>query len=57
MELYNFIHDIKKKGFDVIYFDTDSVITTCNIKKHADLLKKYQWDGCGNDLGCVKNEC
>ena len=32
MELYNLIVDLKAKNHQVIYYDTDSVITSCNLK-------------------------
>lgn len=39
------------------YSDTDSIITNCNIREHQDLMHKYMWDGCGKELGALKNEC
>lgn len=40
-----------------MYTDTDSIITDCNIRQHDDLMKRFMWDGCGNELGALKNEC
>lgn len=41
MELYSLMHDIAQKGETIYYTDTDSIITSCNIKKHPDLMKRY----------------
>jgi DNA polymerase elongation subunit (family B) len=56
MLLYSAMTDIMAKGERILYFDTDSMITTCNLKQHDDLMAKYMWDGCGNELGALKNE-
>lgn len=39
------------------YSDTDSIITDCCIKNYPDLMENYMWDGCGKELGSLKNEC
>ena len=36
--------------------DTDSVITDCDLSEYPDLMSAYMWDGCGDDLGSLKNE-
>jgi hypothetical protein len=57
MRLWRLIDDIRRKGYEVYYCDTDSVITNCNIKEHYDLVRNYQWDKTGEALGSLKNEC
>lgn len=57
MELYAAMHAIQAKGYRVLYSDTDSIITDCNLSKHADLMSRFMWDGCGDALGALKNEC
>lgn len=48
--------DFGKYG-DVIYCDTDSIMTTTNMSKYPELMKKYQHDGTGEALGLMKDEC
>lgn len=57
MKTYGLINDIENLGHKVYYCDTDSIITDFNLKSNETLAKKYQWDGCGNELGSLKNEC
>ena len=57
MELYSVMHAIQKKGFKILYSDTDSIITNCNMRKFPDLMERFMWDGCGDALGALKNEC
>jgi len=57
LELYAVMSAIQNKGFPILYSDTDSIITTCNLRQHPDLMKRFMWDGCGNALGALKNEC
>lgn len=38
MWLYDVMSDIQTKGEKIVYSDTDSIITTCNIKQHSDLM-------------------
>ena len=56
IRLTNLIHDIEDKNYKVYMNDTDSIITDCNISKYDDLMKNYMWDGCGDELGSLKNE-
>jgi hypothetical protein len=56
LKIWSLINDIDKKGDIVLYMDTDSVFTTCKIEDHSDLMEKYMWDGCGDELGSLKNE-
>jgi DNA polymerase elongation subunit (family B) len=57
MELYSVMKSIQDKGLKIMYSDTDSIITDCNIRKFPDLMQRFMWDGCGNELGALKNEC
>jgi DNA polymerase elongation subunit (family B) len=57
MELYEVMNAIIGKGYKIMYSDTDSIITDCNIRKFDDLMKRFMWDGCGAELGALKNEC
>ena len=36
--------------------DTDSVVCNLDLNDYPDIKKRYQWDSCGDELGCVKNE-
>ena len=36
--------------------DTDLVITALNISEYPHLMSEYMWDGCGDELGSLKNE-
>ena len=56
MRLWKLTVDIIDKGGDVYYCDTDSIMCNINIKEYPDLIKEYQWDGTGNELGSLKNE-
>jgi hypothetical protein len=56
IRLTNLIHDIEDKNYKVYMNDTDSIITDCNISKYQDLMLNYMWDGCGDELGSLKNE-
>jgi hypothetical protein len=54
--LWSLIDAIESKGKKVFMCDTDSVITDLNISEYPDLMSEYMWDGCGDDLGSLKNE-
>ena len=41
---------------DVYSCDTDSITTDCDLSKFAELMEKYMKDGCGAELGMLKNE-
>jgi hypothetical protein len=56
IRLINLIHDIEDMNYKVYMNDTDSIITDCNISKYDDLMQNYMWDGCGDELGSLKNE-
>ena len=57
IKLHNLLTDIKKVGGEVYYCDTDSVICNINLKDYPELQQKHQWDGNGEELGSLKNEC
>jgi DNA polymerase elongation subunit (family B) len=56
MKLYSLMNAIQNKGHRVVYSDTDSIITDCNLRNFPDLMLKFMPDGCGNELGSLKNE-
>ena len=62
MKLYKLMKAIKDKGGEVLYGDTDSIITTLKLSDHPDLIKKFDWDkenkcrSYGTILGSLKNE-
>jgi hypothetical protein len=57
IQLWSAINDIESKGGEVYYCDTDSIITNLNISAYPDIMAKYMWDGTGEALGALKNEC
>jgi len=57
MELYAVMTAIQNKGHRILYSDTDSIITDCNLRNYPDLMERFMWDGCGAELGALKNEC
>jgi len=54
--LWQLIDDVESKGKKVYMCDTDSVITNIKLNDYPDLMATYMWDGCGDDLGSLKNE-
>jgi hypothetical protein len=56
MRLWQLINAIEEKGHEVYYCDTDSVITSCDLTKHEDLMKEFIPDKTGDALGSLKNE-
>ena len=56
VKIWSFVDDIKKKGGNILYMDTDSAIIDISMKAHQDIMDKYCWDGNGDDLGSMKNE-
>jgi len=54
--LWSLIKGIESKGRRVYMCDTDSVITDIKLNDFPDLMEEYMWDGCGDDLGSLKNE-
>lgn len=60
MKLYSLFLDITRKGGQLLYCDTDSVITTKHIEGDEELKNKWMLDSngqtLGKDLGKLKNE-
>ena len=54
IRLYEIYLDIKSKGFNIFYSDTDSVFTNINLEDFPDLRDKYNLNT--NILGALKNE-
>lgn len=57
IKMHSLLTDIKKAGGHIAYCDTDSVICDINLNDYPEIKEKYQWDGDGSELGCLKNEC
>ncbi len=57
MTLYKAMKAIEDKGHHILYTDTDSLITDCNLRQYPDLMEQFMWDGEGKALGALKNEC
>jgi hypothetical protein len=55
MELHKLMIKIKSKGGNVLYCDTDSVVTDICVADYPDLVNRYMKNN-GNDLGGLKNE-
>ena len=62
MKLYKLFKAVKDKGEEILYADTDSIITTLKLSDHQDLIKQFDWDrekdirSNGDVLGSLKNE-
>ncbi len=56
-KLHKLLTCIKNVGGEVYYCDTDSVISNININEYPKIKKQFQWDGNGEELGSLKNEC
>lgn len=62
MKLYSLLKEIKDKGHNVLYMDTDSVITDMKLDDYPDVVKRFDWDtekkcqSYGELLGTLKNE-
>ena len=54
--LWSLIDAIEEKSGNVFMCDTDSVITNLDLSKYPDLMSEFMWDGCGDDIGSLKNE-
>jgi hypothetical protein len=55
-ELWSLIRDIQIRKGKVYMVDTDSVICSVDLNDYPELKDRYQWDGCGDELGTLKNE-
>lgn len=56
LKLYRCIWDIQDHGGEILYCDTDSMITTCCIEEHQDLFDRWMGETRGEALGSLKNE-
>ncbi|MHC4836359.1 MAG: DNA polymerase, partial [Planctomycetota bacterium] len=57
LKLHSMITAIKKVGGKIYYCDTDSVICNINLNEYPNIKNRFQWDGNGEELGSLKNEC
>ena len=57
MRLFRLIRAIHKHGGKVAYVDTDSVKCNIDVLNTPALRKEFMWDGTGDELGSLKNEC
>lgn len=57
IQLHKLMTDIVRKGGELYYCDTDSVMTNYCIEKDPELMKAWMPDGTGEGLGYIKNEC
>ena len=57
LELHAAMSAIKNVGGKILYCDTDSIICDINLNDYPEIKKRFQWDGVGNELGTLKNEC
>jgi hypothetical protein len=56
MRIHQLLVTIKRKGGKVYYWDTDSVITNFDVLADPETKQEFMWDGCGDELGSLKNE-
>ena len=56
IKIWSLMDDIDSLGGFTYYCDTDSVITNLKVENHPSLMETYMWDGCGVELGSLKNE-
>lgn len=57
MSLYRIMELFEKDGASIYYYDTDSVVVDKSIKDCPNVIREFQTDGCGVELGMLKNEC
>jgi hypothetical protein len=57
LRLSQLINAIRSVGGTVYYCDTDSIICDINLNEYPELKQEFQWDGNGEELGSLKNEC
>jgi hypothetical protein len=57
LRLASCINALRKVGGSVYYCDTDSIICDINLNDYPELKEEFQWDGKGEELGTLKNEC
>jgi hypothetical protein len=56
-KLHSLLTAVRKVGGEIYYCDTDSIICNINLNDFPEIKKKFQWDGNGEELGSLKNEC
>ena len=62
MKLYKLFKAVKDAGEEILYADTDSIITTLKLSEHPDIIRRFDWDrendirSNGEILGSLKNE-
>ena len=57
MKTYRFLKAVRDNGCNILYCDTDSCICDLKLNDYPDMMEEFCWDGTGDDLGSMKNEC
>ena len=57
MKTYRFLKAVRDNGHNILYCDTDSCICDLKLNDFPDMMKEFCWDGTGEELGSMKNEC
>ena len=57
MKTYRFLKAVRDNGCNILYCDTDSCICDLKLNDHPEMMKEFCWDGTGDELGSMKNEC
>ena len=57
MKTYRFLKAVRDNGCKILYCDTDSCICDLKLNDYPEMMKEFCWDGNGEDLGSMKNEC
>lgn len=57
MKTYRFLKAVRDNGCNILYCDTDSCICDLKLNDYPEMMKEFCWDGNGEDLGSMKNEC
>jgi hypothetical protein len=57
MKTYRFLKAVKDNGCNILYCDTDSCICDLKLNDYPDMMEEFCWDGTGEELGSMKNEC
>lgn len=57
MKTYRFLKAVRDNGCNILYCDTDSCICDLKLNDYPDMMKEFCWDGTGEELGSMKNEC
>ena len=57
MKTYRFLKAVLDNGGKILYADTDSCICDLKLNDYPEMMKEFCWDGNGEDLGSMKNEC